>query len=227
MQYNGFISTIIERSEQLLPIDVNDDLQVTSMLILLNTGFALVWDRMQHWDDDDARLSSTDPWSGFKKASKYPFKKLVLRGETIFERFRTCGDFTYFNIEKNGNSKKVSAHNIVRSLKGVLPKSNDSRTLDLIMRAMRNSFAHGGILPMSRSQAGVDRHHSSVLSRIPRENKIDRVYFVSTWKDKTGVVKGWTVMEFGLDALRFFWDDWKALLLLPGEKAMRELDKVA
>lgn len=80
---------------------------------------------------------------------------------------------------------------------------------------------------MSRSQAGVDRHHSSVLSRIPRENKIDRVYFVSTWKDKTGVDKGWIVMEFGLDALRFFWDDWKALLLLPGEKAMRELDKVA
>ena len=243
MEYDGFISTIIERSEKLLPInanddllDANDDLQVTSMLILLNTGFALVWDRIIYWDDDDAKLRSDDAklrssnrWGGLKNKCKKLLKAPVnWRGEMIFERFRTCDDFTYFKIEKNGNSKKLSAHNIVRSLKGVEPKSNDSRTLDLIMRAMRNSFAHGGILPMSRSQAGVDRHHSSVLSRIPRENKIDRVYFVSTWFDEeTRVVKGWIVMEFGLDALRFFWDDWKALLLLPGEKAMRELDKVA
>lgn len=232
MEYDGFISTIIERSEKLLPINANDDLQVTSMLILLNTGFALVWDRIIYWDDDDAKLRSDDAklrshnrWGGFKNKCKKPLKAPVnWRGEMIFESFRTRDDFTYFKIPNDDKGGKLSAHNIVRSLEKAKPESNDSRTLGHIMRAMRNSFAHGGILPMSPLQAG-DRHHSSVPSRIPRD-KIDRVYFVSEWKDD-GVKKGWIVMEFGLDALRFFWDDWKALLLLPGEKAMRELDKVA
>lgn len=227
MEYDGFISTIIERSEKLLPIKANDDLQVTSMLIFLNTGFALVWDRIIYWDDEDAKLRSRNPWDKFTKArKKSTFETPIISfGETIFERFRTCDDFTYFKIPKDDKGGKLSAQNIVRSLEGVPPKSNDSRTLDHIMRAMRNSFAHGGILPMSPLQAG-DRHHSRALSRIPRDDKIDRVYFVSEWKDGS-VKKGWIVMEFGLDALRFFWDDWKALLLLPGEKAMRELDKVA
>lgn len=228
MKYDGFISTIIDRSEQLLPVDASEDLQVTRMLLLLNTGFALVWDRMQYWEDhDDARLRRLNPWSAFKKAREHKFATPVtLQSETIFESFRTCGDFSYFKIPKSDAEKRLSARNIVRALQGAEKVRHETRTLDHIMRAMRNSFAHGGILPMSPEQAG-DRLQSSVPSPLHRE-KIDRVYFVSKWTgDSVRDQRGWIVMEFGLDALQFFWDDWKALLLLSGERAMLELDKVA
>jgi len=38
---------------------------------------------------------------------------------------------------------------------------------------------------------------------------------------------GWIVMEFGVKALRTFWDDWKAMILVPGPLALNQLDKVA
>jgi hypothetical protein len=228
MQYNGFISTIIERSEQLLPVDARDDLQVTRMLLLLNTGFALVWDRIQYWEDhDDARLRRRNPWHAFKKARERKFAAAVtLQGEKIFENFRTCGDFSYFKIPNSPSVGTLSAHNIVRFLESAEEVLPETRSLDHIMRAMRNSFAHGGILPMSPDQAG-DLRRSNALAPL-RRDKIDRVYFVSKWTgDNVREHLGWIVMEFSLDALQFFWDDWKALLLLPGERAMLELDKVA
>lgn len=236
MQYDGFISTIIERSEQLLPVDAKDDLQVTRMLLLLNTGFALVWDRMRYWEDhDDVRLRRRNPWSAFKKARERKFATPVtLQGETIFESFRTRGDFSYFRVPKSVPVKTLSREVVLQSLQSAEEVPHETRTLDHIMRAMRNSFAHGGILPMSPNEAE-GRPRSGVPLPLHRD-RIDRVYFVSKWTDdrvieSTGEKfpdhRGWIMMEFGLDALQFFWDDWKALLLLPGERAMLKLDKVA
>lgn len=228
MQYDGFISTIIDRSEQLLSSDTKDDLQVTRMLLVLNTGFSIVWDRIQYWDDsDDEGLRRPNTWSKMTKARKRKLAAPVdLHGQTIFESFRTCGDFAYFKISKSDAVKTLNARNTVGCINNAEEVPLAQLSLDSIMRAVRNSFAHGGILPMSPNQAGNRRR--SVIPQLIDSEEIDRVYFVSKWIDGSPQEHfGWIVMEFGLDALRLFWDDWKALLLLPGNGAFLKLDQVA
>ncbi len=102
----------------------------------------------------------------------------------------------------------------------------DDLKLDAVIWALRNSFAHGGVLPMSHSQAGPRRASTGTSLYDTRE--IDRVYFVSKWMGATEKDElGWIVMEFGVKALRAFWDDWKAMILVPGPSALNQLDKVA
>lgn len=73
MEYNGFISTLIDRSEQLLPLDRPDELDVTRLLRFWNTGFALVRDRIRYWDDaEDRRLRGSNPWKDVQKRLKEP-----------------------------------------------------------------------------------------------------------------------------------------------------------
>ena len=102
--------------------------------------------------------------------------------------------------------------------------------LDSVIQALRNSFAHGGILPMSPSQAGQERFKSQPSGRdsVGDPNQIDRIYFVSKWTGE-GIkdVRGWNVLEFGLDALDAFWRDWRNFLLGPGHQVLQQLDQAA
>ena len=99
MQYNGFISTLIERSEVLLRPEAHDDLSVTRHLLAMNTGFALVLERIRGWDNSsDKRLSNTVAnWEEVRKATKkktlaVPF---TVDGQQFFEAFRTCNDWVF------------------------------------------------------------------------------------------------------------------------------------
>jgi hypothetical protein len=228
MEYNGFISTLIDRSEQLLPLDRPDDLNVTRLLLILNTGFALVRDRIRYWDDaNDGRLRGPNPWRNVQKACKSGLDKpIAMNGQVFFDGFRTSRDWAYLRVSRETTRGQLSAHNVVRCLREAEEIPSDRLKLDAVMWAMRNSFAHGGILPMSPSQAG-QRIRPSASQRHDTRH-IDRVYFVSKWTgDSIQDDLGWIVMEFGLAALRTFWEDWKALILVPGRHALDQLDRVA
>jgi hypothetical protein len=228
MEYNGFISTLIDRSEQLLPLDGPDELDVTRLLLVLNTGFALVRDRIRYWDDaNDGRLRGSSPWKDIQKACKSRLDKPIsMNGQMFFNDFRTSRDWAYLRVSRDATLGQLSAHNVVKCLREAENIPSDGLKLDAVMWAMRNSFAHGGILPMSPSQAG-QRIRTST-KQLHETRHIDRVYFVSKWTgDSTQDDLGWIVMEFGLAALRTFWEDWKALILVPGRNALDQLDRVA
>lgn len=227
MEYNGFISTLIERSEQLLSSDKTDDLNVTRLLLLLNTGFALVRDRIRYWEDaDDRRLRSSNPWKEVQKACKGKLSKpITINEQEFFKEFRASGDWAYFRVPKDASTVPLSAQNIVQRLRNAEEISVDGLKLDEVMRSLRNSFAHGGVLPMSSSQAGNRINSTRTLHDA---SQIDRVYFASKWTgDSIQDDRGWIVMEFGVDALRTFWEDWKALILVPGRQALDQLDRAA
>lgn len=228
MEYKGFISTLIERSEMLLPLDRRDDLNVTTLLLLLNTGFALVRDRIQHWDNtDDSRIRVSDPWRRIRNACKTRLgKPITMNGRVFFDDFRTSQDWAYLRVPKEASKGPLSAHNVVKCLGSADEYPSDRLELEELMRALRNSFAHGGVLPMSSSQAGPRQKRVGTYLHDARQ--IDRVYFVSKWiGDSIQDDRGWIVMEFGLDALWAFWQDWKALILVPGQHALDELERVA
>jgi len=156
MEYNGFISTLIERSEQLLFSDQIDDLNVTRLLLVLNTGFALVRDRIRYWEDaDDRRMRALNPWKELRTACGGKLSNpIAINGQIFFDGFRISNDWTYHRLPKGGSGKQLSAHNIVEHLgTGEHIKADDLK-LDAVIWALRNSFAHGGVLPMSHSQAG-------------------------------------------------------------------------
>lgn len=228
LEYNGFISTLIERSEQLLLSDQADDLNVTRLLLVLNTGFALVRDRIRGWDNsDDGRLRTSNLKKEVNKACDRKFvDPIKVREEVFFESFRTCGDWAYFRVPKDQPARVLSALDFVRILRGREAVSPNELSLDAVMQALRNSLAHGGVFPMSYYQAESRLVPSAI--QLHGSQQIDRVYFVSKWTG--GTIQdhlGWIVMEFGVDALRVFWEDWKALILAPGRQALAELDRVA
>lgn len=232
MEYNGFISTIIERSERLLMPGAHDDLNVTRHLLVMNTGFALVRDRIRYWDDsDDKRVRLQNPWKKVQKACKSKLANPVtVDGEPFFETFRTCNDWVYLRVHKEQQRGALSGHNVVRSLEHAEETPIEDLKLDTVMWALRNSFAHGGILPMSPNQAGQRRRNLDPirLSRVNEPSQIDRVYFVSNWTgENIQDVHGWIVMEFGLNALDAFWNDWRAILLASGHQALHQLDRAA
>ena len=90
LEYNGFISTLIERSEQLLLSDQADDLNVTRLLLVLNTGFVSVLDRIRGWDNsDDGRLRTSNLKKEVKKACDRKFvDPIKVREEVFFESFQ-------------------------------------------------------------------------------------------------------------------------------------------
>ena len=232
MEYNGFISTLIERSERLLMPGAHDDLDVTRYLLVMNTGFSLVRDRIRYWDDsDDRRVKMQNPWKKVQKACKSKLANPVtVDEEQFFEKFRTCNDWVYLRVLKEHQKGALSGHNVVSSLENAEEIPIEDLKLDAVMWALRNSFAHGGILPMSPWQAGQRRCKSDPvrLGRASEPSQIDRVYFVSNWTgDSIQDVRGWIVMEFGLDALGAFWHDWRALLLASGHQALDKLDRAA
>ena len=228
LEYNGFISTLIERSEQLLLSDQADDLNVTRLLLVLNTGFVSVLDRIRGWDNsDDGRLRTSNLKKEVKKACDRKFvDPIKVREEVFFESFRTCGDWAYFRVPKDQPARVLSALDFVRILRGREAVSPNELSLDAVMQALRNSLAHGGVFPMSYYQAESRLVPSAI--QLHGSQQIDRVYFVSRWTANLNSDNlGWIVMEFGVDALRAFWDDWKALILAPGRQALAELDRVA
>ena len=150
MQYNGFISTLIERSEHLVLSDPQDDLNVTRSLLLLSAGFTLVRDRISSPDNTgDRGLRSTDLKRDFKKASASGLiAPIKVEGREFFEDFRTCGDWVYVTLDKEV-SERPSAHNIGTCIfKGEVAE-HDTLKLDHPLRALRNAFAHGSVFPMS------------------------------------------------------------------------------
>jgi hypothetical protein len=181
MEYHGFISTLIDRSEQLLPFDRPDDLNVTRLLLIINTGFALVRDRIRYWDDaNDGRLRGPNPWRNVQKACKSGLDKpIAMNGQVFFDGFRTSRDWAYLRVSREATRGQLSAHNVVQCLREAEEIPSDRLKLDAVMWAMRNSFAHGGIFPMSPSQAG-QRIRPSASQRHDAHH-IDRVYFVSKW----------------------------------------------
>lgn len=232
MQYNGFISTLIERSEALLKPGTNDDLNVTRYLLVMNTGFALVHDRIRYWDDsNDKRVRFRGGWKQLEKVLDSSLALPVNVGKkNFFENFRSCADWSYSRLRKEHQRGALSGHNVISSLANAEERPIENLKLDSVVRALRNSFAHGGIMPMSPHQAGQRHRQSSLFSlgRVYEESEIDRVYFVSRWTgDDIKDVRGWIVLEFGLIALATFWQDWRDLLLASDLSALHNLDRAA
>jgi len=227
MQYDGFISSLIERSETLLTQGANDDLNVTRYLLVMNTGFALVRDRIRYWDNKDDRRVRQNPWGKIKAAGKMRLSRPVdVDGETFFEEFRKCGDWAYFRVSDESRRVPLSALDVVRSLVHAREVPIERLKLDSVIWPLRNSLAHGGIIPMSPHQASELYRNQGSLSLVNESDfEIDRVYFVSDWTGDSGKdVLGRIVLKFGLVAMEAFWKDWRKLVLASGDNALLDLD---
>jgi hypothetical protein len=220
VQYEGFIRTIMSRSEMLLDARDGDELNITRLLLLLNTGFALVWERLRYWEEQDP-TNDRRRCLGFcdlKASLNANFGQPIdLRGTSpgafVFETFRETGDWAYLTIEPMPVGRRLSTGKFLDRLRQAHVRPANQVKLKELLTAIRNSFAHGGILPMSRDQASCPRFVKPDFSS--RSGEIDRIYFVSRLTgDTSSDVRGLIVVEFGPLALARFWDDWKQLMLV-------------
>jgi hypothetical protein len=219
MEYNGFISTLINRSEDILDPRQDDKFEVTRLLLLLNTAFALVFNRINDFDNspDDSYMR---PISRNILKNRLLDRRINLEVRTdfnssiYFENFMEEINWRFIEVRKDlFIRKKVSARDIAALLDHGAEIDRATLTWYRLLSALRNSFAHGGIFPMSPDQAGY-KEISGRGSRIfLKPNDIDRVYFVSRLTDgDSNSELGKVLIAFGLDSLRDFWEGWRAFL---------------
>lgn len=232
MEYNGFISDLIKRSEELLFSEPHDEFSVTRLLLIMNTGFSLVSERIRFWDEANTRkLMDPNPWETLEKVCASKLKETIVIDERqFFENFRCCDDWAYWRFKTGNTNRKFTSMNILKNLDSIKPRPISQLTLSSVVKPLRNSFAHGGILPMSPNQvdALLPEKNTVRLRKGNDQHQIDRVYFVSKWTGKSiNDHIGFIVLEFGLAALKAFWDDWRSLLLVSDPRALSQLDRAA
>jgi len=181
MQYDGFISAVIRRSEDILQPHQNDEFAVTRLLLLLNTAFALVYERIYRYDNspdlrfrrvpssenlDEVRVCKVESEGGDENFMSLYFDTFVRGADWMF-------------CEITDSRRNVSVHDIERFLGAGRLIDRSDLVWGRILPALRNSFAHGGIFPMSPEQANFRGLTGTGRTPFIKPNEIDRVYFLS------------------------------------------------
>ena len=223
----GFISSIIERSDQILRRNQYD---VTRLLLLLSVGYGMVLERLKfHSSDTEQNVSNSVVHSKFeKKLSKYTCEKnLTLGSQDYFENFIDNEEWHMFSIA--GYTRKYSIDELWSSLDACQKINRSELKFSTLFSCVRNSLAHGGVHPLSPRQS--NSHLSSRFVPISRgvgsQEKIDKIIFVSKNTDAENNAIGFIVMVMSVEAAHSFWQDWRSLLMKNEYFDYLDLDNVA
>lgn len=237
-EYTGFISSLVERSEKVLGVNSNSsdqtsmrDTSVTRLLLLLNAGFSMVWDRIDTvQNNDDPKFKNAFPETFKTRANNTRLSNNLIIGDINFFQ-RTSKDLTW-HVHRVPNFKNPHDISIlVKELsdKSILPKTKKSNTYKELFISLRNSFAHGGIHPMSPRQTNDIAFIERLKLQNPKsakESEIYKVFFVSKWGEYNNA-KGHTIIEFPIAALMNFWHDWREVILSNKVINLLEYDNAA
>lgn len=224
--YSGFIGDLVERTQKLLKSNrsVEDKLEVTRHIILLTVGFSLAYERLKFLKSDD--LLGTEKLRqklGTDQHGRIDFSNV---DKDHFSDFFACAGWKLFRLERKPppgeDPNKMEAiairyeiNDIITELVAATPIEPEQVIIQEMFEIIRNSFAHGGVHPISRGQ--IDD------SQRGRDNdNISQVYLVSKWKEEIPKSKGkgikygfigLNVLELRPGDLSAFWDDWRKLVL--------------
>ena len=210
-EYTGFISSLIERSERVLNIQKNNpprkflrhlekETDVTRLLLILNSGFSMIWERLVSVDGEQIRDSSYMDMEDFKiQIDKNNLSEPLIINKKYF--FETIIDDPLWKIYKyKGFEERHNIYKLIGRIDKIEPIKRAEIPYRSFFTSLRHSFAHGGIHPLSPRQIGDGS-----------SSEISKVYFVSKWTKKQNP-EGFKICEFPVTSLYKFWSDWKKLL---------------
>lgn len=219
VEYVGFISDVINRSERILSVGQDKNYDATALLMLMISGFALPYERLSNWKETDPGLHPENTLNRIKKLAE----KITAESadDPLREHFSRTNLSTWrrYVLMKDGVLPKDFRS---EALPRIVDKSlEDDRNWSVkdLMRMMRNALAHGGIHPLSprqvRSCGNSDASDSRVVSGA--DDQIDRIFLVSKVDRKKDDPEkkdiGIYIIDVPLPELKNFWYDWKSILL--------------
>ena len=210
---SGFISSIIDRSDQILNRGHYD---VTRLLMLLSVGYAMVWERLKfHSNDKEQHVS--DPVKGNK------FEKNL--GKSMCDGPLRLGSFQYFKTfyksdewqfyEVLDYQYKYAIEDLLDALGSAQITERSELKYSTLMRCLRNSLAHGGVHPLSPRQFRSNPSSKFNIFKLGLGSPevIDKIVFVAKKTDKQNVPIGFQIIVMSVNATHDFWQDWRALLI--------------
>lgn len=218
VEYVGFISDVINRSETILKVGRDKNYDATALLMLMISGFALPYERLSNWGETDPGLHPENTLNRIKKLAK----KITAESadDPLREHFsRTnLSKWRRYVLRKDGVSPKDFRREALPRIVDKSLEHDRNWSVKDLMRMMRNALAHGGIHPLSprqvRSCCNSDASESRVISQV--DDKIDRIFLVSRVDTKEDDPKkdiGINIIDVSLPELKNFWYDWKSILL--------------
>lgn len=210
---SGFISSIIDRSDQILNRGRYD---VTRLLMLLSVGYAMIWERLKFHSNDTEEYVS-DPVKGNKFEKKLEKSTcdgpLRLGSFQYFETFYKSDEWQFYEV--SGYRYKYAIEDLLDALWTAQTIERSELKYSTLMRCLRNSLAHGGVHPLSPRQFRLDPSRKFTIYKLGlgSPEAIDKIVFVSKKKDKQNVNVGFQIVVMSVNAAHEFWQDWRALLI--------------
>ena len=224
---SGFISSIIDRSDQILNRGHYD---VTRLLMLLSVGYAMVWERLKfHSNDKEQNISDSVKGNKFEKklGKSICDGSLRLGSFQYFETFYKSDEWQFYEVLDY--QYKYTIEDLLDALGSAQKIERSELKYSTLMRCLRNSLAHGGVHPLSPRQLKINttNEFSSFKLGIGSPEKIDKIVFVSKKIDEQDAPIGFQIIIMSVNAAYDFWQDWRALLITNEYFDYAELDNAA
>ena len=210
---SGFISSIIDRSDQILNRGHYD---VTRLLMLLSVGYAMVWERLKfHSNDKEQNVSDSVKGNKFEKklGKSICDGPLRLRSFQYFETFCKSDEWKFYEVLDY--QYKYAIEDLLDALGSEQIIERSELKYSTLMRCLRNSLAHGGVHPLSprQSKSNIFDEFTSFKLGVGSSEKINKIVFVAKKTDHQNNAIGFQIIVMSVNAAYDFWQDWRALLV--------------
>jgi hypothetical protein len=213
MEYGkDFVSALMDRSEKAVSLNekqmyTRQGYFVTRLLLLLNTNFVMTLDRIEKHNSS---------FESSANGSKLNRTFNPRNDKEHFKDFVSNKEWSYYQVAGE-NLDKLYIDQFSKEMSSRKPDSLPRKKIGYyqLFKNVRNALAHGQAYPMSTSEAVIFPENLNPEIQSMRETRvIDRVYFMSQWKEKEKPknVKGVNLFVCTNQALFDFWNGWKALI---------------
>ena len=213
MEYGkDFVSALMDRSEEAVSLNekqmyTRQGYFVTRLLLLLNTNFVMTLDRIEK---HNSSFESSATGSKLNRTFN------PRNDKEHFKDFVSNKEWSYYQVAGE-NLDKLYIDQFSKEMSSRKPDSLPRKKINYyqLFKNVRNALAHGQAYPMSTSEAVIFPENLNPEIQSMRETRvIDRVYFMSQWKEKEKPknVKGVNLFVCTNQALFDFWNGWKALI---------------